>query len=64
MRRTTSPLSAIALVVVLSTAPFAVSARAIQREGPGRDDPIVRVIKQLLKKLGAIALGEPGVPHP
>jgi len=65
MRRTTSKVSAFVLVVLLSTGLLATPASAMQREGPRRDDPIVRVIKQLLKRFGiSTNADELSVPRP
>ena len=55
------PIAALVLVLSVGAAP---SASAMQREGPRRDDPIVRIIKQLLHKFGITTLEEAGVPHP
>lgn len=64
MRRTSSTISVAVLVAVLSAGLIAAPASAMQREGPRRDDPIVRIVKQLLKKFGIIPNEEPAVPHP
>jgi len=66
MRTTSSKLSAAVLVVILSAVLVSTPASAMLREGPGRDDPpFVRVVKQILKKLGIMPNDEqPGVPHP
>lgn len=64
MRRTSSIVSAAVVAVVLSTALIAVPAFAMEREGPRRDDPVVRLVKQILKKLGIMPNEEAGVPHP
>jgi hypothetical protein len=65
MRSTSSKVSAALLTVLLSTALLAAPAFAIQREGPPRDNPITRVIKQLMKRFGIISTDEqPGIPHP
>lgn len=59
MRTTSSKLSAAILVFVLSSGLVAAPASALQREGgPRRDDPIVRVIKQLLKHFGISTLAD------
>jgi hypothetical protein len=64
MRKTSSALAAAVLALVVS-AGIVAPAFAADREGPRRDDPIVRVIKRLLHKLGVIANDEqPSVPHP
>jgi hypothetical protein len=64
MRKTSSALIAAVLALVLSGVVVA-PAFAADREGPRRDDPIVRVIKRLLHKFGIIATDEqPSVPHP
>jgi hypothetical protein len=65
MRSTSSKLSAALLAVLLSTGLLAAPAFAMQREGPPRDNPVVRVIKQLMKRLSIITNDEqPGIPHP
>ena len=66
MRTTSSKLSAAVLLVLLSAAIVGTPASAALREGPRRDDPpFVRVVKQILKKLGIMPNDEqPGVPHP
>lgn len=65
MRKISSSISAAVLVVFLSTTVIATPAFAMPREGgPRRDDPIVRVVKQILKKLGITPNEEPAVPHP
>jgi hypothetical protein len=65
MRTTSSRLSVFALVLVLTTA-AAAPAFAMQREGPGGgDNPIVRIVKQLMRKFGIMPNDEqPSVPHP
>lgn len=63
MRLISSRLSAFILVVALSIG-VASPAFALPREGRERDNPIVRVIKQLLHKFGITPLEEAGVPHP
>jgi hypothetical protein len=64
MRSTFSKLSAALLVVLLSTGLFAVPAFSMQREGPPRDNPITRIVKQLLKRFVIIVTEEPSIPHP
>jgi hypothetical protein len=64
MRRTSSKVSAAVLVVILSTAVLSVPVFGMEREGPRRDDPIVKIIKRLLKKFGIVPDEELGVPKP
>jgi hypothetical protein len=64
MRSTSSKLSAALLAVLLSTGLLAVPAFSMQREGPPRDNPITRLVKQLLKRLTIIGNEEPSIPHP
>lgn len=64
MRTTSSKLSAAVFVVVLSSGLIAAPVSAMPREG-GRDKPIVRIIKQLLKHFGVSTLAdELGQPKP
>jgi len=66
MRTTSSKLSAAVLVFILTFGLIAAPASAMPRDGgPRRDDPIVRVIKQLLKHFGISTLAdELGQPKP
>jgi hypothetical protein len=64
MRPTFSKLSAALLAILLSTGLLAAPAFSMQREGPPRDNPITRVVKQLLKRFGIISTEEPSIPHP
>jgi hypothetical protein len=66
MRTTSSKLSAAVLVVVLSSGLIAPLASAMPRDGgPRRDEPIVRIIKQLLKHFGiGTNADELSVPRP
>lgn len=64
MRSTSSRLSAALLIVLLSTGLLAAPAFSMEREGPRRENPIIRVVKQLLKRFGITPNEEPSVPHP
>ncbi|MGH7484504.1 MAG: hypothetical protein ACREMY_02725 [bacterium] len=55
----------VVLALALSTIIVAPPAFSMQREGPpGRDNPIVRVIKQLLHRFGVLPTEDIAVPHP
>lgn len=65
MRTQSSRFSATVLILVLSTMALAAPALALDRDGSRRDAPIIRVIKQFLRKLGLAPDGdELGVPKP
>ena len=65
MRTKAAKLSAVFLVLVLSTAPFAAPALARDRDGSRRDSPLVRVMKQILRRFGIAPNGdELSVPRP
>ncbi len=60
---TRSRLAALFLAVTLSGI-LAAPVFAMQREGPRRDDPIVRIIKRLLHKFGIVTNEDIAVPKP
>jgi len=66
MRSSSTKLSALLLTLTLSTAILALPVLAMDRERLPRDpdNPIVRVIHHLLKKLHLTTAEEIGVPKP
>jgi len=64
MRTRPSMLSAVVLLLVLSTTALAAPALALDRDGARRDAPIIRVIKQLLRGFGFTPNEELIVPRP
>jgi len=64
MRTKSSKLSAAVLLLVLSTMALAAPALALDRDGARRDAPIIRVLKQLLRRFGLSPNDELGTPRP
>lgn len=64
MRTKSSKLSAAFLLLALSTMALAAPAFALERDGTRRDAPIIRVIKQLLRRFGVTPNDELITPRP
>ena len=64
MRTKSTKLSAVVLFLVLSTTALAAPALAFDRDGARRDAPIIRIIKQLLRRFGLAPNDELSIPRP